>query len=152
MGGARTAPYGELMAKSLLSDQFRERLQSLGSNLGAHTRSLEQHFENQEAFLALRHQELEDAANDALPAAKRAAEELEAALAPLVKGDLALLPVTELKRLCSRTGLKGYSKYKKPELVSLLNATGVTAPPLQVKKLSRSQLEAIANAVLATRG
>lgn len=75
------------MAKSLLSDQFRERLQSLGSNLGAHTRSIEQHFENQEAFLALRHQELEDAANDALSAAKGAAEELEAAPVTARKDD-----------------------------------------------------------------
>ncbi|WP_322763763.1 hypothetical protein [Cyanobium usitatum] len=64
---------------------------------------------------------------------------------------MALLAVTDLKRLCSRAGLKGYSKYKKAELVSLLKASGVTAPPLQVKKLSRAQLEAIASAVLASR-
>ncbi|MCP9775111.1 Rho termination factor N-terminal domain-containing protein [Cyanobium sp. WAJ14-Wanaka] len=140
------------MAKKLLSDQFREQLQSLGSSLGAHTRSLEQHFENQEAFLALRHRDLEETSTASLPAAQSAEAALEAALAPIVKGDLALLPVTELKRLCSRTGLKGYSKYKKQELISLLKAIGVTAPPLQVKKLTRSQLEAIANAVLATRG
>ena len=76
---------------------------------------------------------------------------MEVALAPLVKGDLALLPVTDLKRLCSRAWLKGYSKYKKAELVSLLKVSGVTAPPLQVKKLSRAQLEAIASAVLASR-
>ena len=75
---------------------------------------------------------------------------MEVALAPLVKGELGLLPVTTLKRLCSRAGLKGYSKYKKPELVTLLKASGVPAPPLDVKKLSRSQLEAIAIAALAT--
>lgn len=137
------------MAKKLLSEQFREQLQGLGSSLAAHTRSLDQHFENQAGFLALRHQELEEAATHALPAAQGAAEALEAALAPLVKGELALLPVTTLKRLCSGAGLKGYSKYKKPELVTLLKASGVPAPPLEVKKLSRAQLEAIAIAALA---
>jgi hypothetical protein len=139
------------MAKKLLSEQFREQLQGLGSSLASHTRSLEQHFENQEAFLALRHQELDEAAKDALPAARGAAETLELALAPLVKGDLALLTVTDLKRLCSRAGLRGYSSFKKAELVSFLKASGVAAPPLQVKKLSRAQLEAIAAAALARR-
>ncbi len=139
------------MAKKLLSDQFREQLQSLGSTLGAHTRSLEQHFDNQEAFLALRHRDLQETAKECLPGARGAAEALDVALAPLVKGDLALLPVTELRRLCSRAGLRGYYKYKKAELVSLLKASGVIAPPLQVKKLSRAQLEAIASAVLASR-
>jgi hypothetical protein len=139
------------MAKKLLSEQFREQLQGLGSSLAAHTRSLEQHFESQETFLALRHQELEEAAQEALPAAHGAAEVLELALAPLVKGDLALLTVAELKRLCTSAGLKGYSNYKKAELVSLLKASGVAAPPLKVKKLSRAQLEAIALAALASR-
>lgn len=139
------------MAKKLLSEQLREQLQGLGSSLAAHTRSLEQHFESQEAFLALRHQELEAAANDSLPAAGGAAEALELALAPLVTGDLAMLTVTDLRRLCNGAGLKGYSKYKKAELVSLLTASGVAAPPLQVARLSRGQLEAIANAVLASR-
>jgi hypothetical protein len=151
MGGTFGTLHSQLVAKKLLSDQFREQLQSLGSTLGAHTRSLEQHFENQEAFLALRHRDLEETATASLPEAQGAAETLEVALAPLVKGDLALLPITDLKRLCSRAGLKGYSKYKKAELVSLLKVSGVTAPPLQVKKLSRAQLEAIASAVLASR-
>jgi len=137
------------VAKKLLSEQFREQLQGLGSSLAAHTRSLDQHFEAQAGFLALRHQELEEAATQALPAAQGAAEALEAALAPLVKGELALLPVATLKRLCSGAGLKGYSKYKKPELVTLLKASGVPAPPLEVKKLSRAQLQAIAMAALA---
>lgn len=138
------------MAKRPLSEQFREQLQELGSSLAAHTRSLEQHFETQEAFLTLRHQELEEA-QQALPGSEEALESLETALAPLVKGDLALLAVTDLKRLCKGAGLKGYSKYKKSELVTLLKASGIAAPPLQVKKLSRAQLEAIASAVLATR-
>ena len=140
------------MAKKLLSEQFRQQLQGLGSSLAAHTRTLEQHFESQEAFLALRHQELEEAAKEALPAGQEAAEAIEVALAPLLKGDLALLPLTELRRLCKRAGLKGYSKRKKGELVSLLKASGIAAPPLQVKKLTRSQLEAIATAVLASKG
>ena len=139
------------MAKKLLSEQFRQQLQGLGSSLAAHTRTLEQHFESQEAFLALRHQELEEAAKEALPAGQEAAEAIEVALAPLLKGDLALLPLTELRRLCKRAGLKGYSKRKKGELVSLLKASGIAAPPLQVKKLTRSQLEAIATAVLASK-
>jgi hypothetical protein len=138
------------VAKKLLSEQFREQLQGLGSSLAAHTRSLEQHFDNQEAFLALRHQELEEASTAALPAAAGAAEALELALAPLVKGDLALLTVPELKRLCAGAGLKGYSRYKKAELVSVLSAKGISAPPVQVEKLSRSQLETIVYAVLAS--
>jgi hypothetical protein len=151
MGGSYATLHSQLVAKKLLSDQFREQLQSLGSSLGAHTRSLEHHFENQEAFLALRHRDLEETATASLPAAQSTSETLEVALAPLIKGDLALLPITDLKRLCSSAGLKGYSKYKKAELVSLLKVSGVTAPPLQVKKLSRAQLEAIASAVLASR-
>ena len=137
------------MAKKLLSDQFREQLQALGSSLGAHTRSLEQHFESQEAFLALRHQELEEAAQTILPTSEGAAGALELALAPLTKGNLGLLNVTELRRLCSNAGLKGYSKFKKTELISLLSASGIQPPPPSVKKLSRVQLEAIAIAALA---
>ncbi len=140
------------MAKKLLSEQFREQLQGLGSNLASHTRSLESHFASQEGFLAVRHHELEEAAKEVLPASPEAEDALEIALAPLVKGDLSLLTVPELKRLCNGAGLKGYSKFKKPQLVSLLKTSGVTAPALQVKKLSRSQLEAIVNAVLATSG
>ena len=139
------------MAKKLLSEQFRQQLQGLGSSLAAHTRTLEHHFESQEAFLALRHQELEEAAKEALPAGQEAAEAIEVALAPLLNGDLALLGVTELRRLCKRAGLKGYSKFKKAELVSLLKASGVAALPLEVKKLTRAQLEAIATAALASR-
>lgn len=140
------------MAKKLLSEQFREQLQNLGSSLATHTRSLEEHFDKQEAFLALRHHELEEAATEMLPAAKDAAGALEIALAPIVKGELALLTVSDLKSLCSKSGLKGFSKYKKAELVSFLKASGVVSPPLPVKKLSRAQLEAIVYAVLATKG
>ena len=137
------------MAKKLLSDQFREQLQALGSSLGAHTRTLEQHFESQEAFLALRHQELDDATQAALPRGQGAAEALELALAPLTQGNLNLLTVAELKRLCSNEGLTGYSKYKKAELITLLRARGVKPPAPSVKKLTRAQLEAIALAALA---
>jgi hypothetical protein len=140
------------MAKKLLSEQFRAQLQGLGSSLAAHTRSLEQHFENQEAFLALRQQEFEEEAKEALPAAQGAAAAMEAAIAPLMKGDFDQLTKDDLKGLCARAGLKRYSKLKKSDLVSLLSASGVPAPPLQVKKLTRPQLEAIATAVLALRG
>jgi hypothetical protein len=140
------------VARKLLSEQFREQLQGLGSNLASHTRSLEDHFASQEAFLAVRHQELEEVAKEVLPASPEVEDALEIALAPLVNGDLNQLTVPELKRLCNGAGLKGYSKFKKPRLVSLLKASGITAPPVQVKKLSRSQLEAIVNALLATSG
>lgn len=140
------------MARKLLSEQFREQLQGLGSNLASHTRSLEDHFASQEAFLAVRHQELEEVAKEALPASPEVEDALEIALVPLVNGDLNQLTVPELKRLCNGAGLKGYSKFKKPQLVLLLKAFGITAPPVQVKKLSRSQLEAIVNALLATSG
>jgi len=115
------------VAKRPLSEQFREQLQELGSSLAAHTRSLEQHFETQEAFLTLRHQELEEA-QQALPGSEEALENLETALAPLVNGDLALLTVNDLRGLCKGAGLKGYSKFKKSELVSLLKARGIAAP------------------------
>jgi hypothetical protein len=39
-GGTYGTLNSQLVAKKLLSDQFREQLQSLGSTLGAHTRSL----------------------------------------------------------------------------------------------------------------
>lgn len=138
------------MAKKRLSQEFREQLQGLGSSLAAHTRTLDQHFENQETFLALRQQELEDATREALPAAE-ASRALEEALAPLVTGDFSVLPVKELQALCSRAGLKGYSRYRKAELVSLLVANDVAAPSLPVSKLTRSQLEAIASAALASK-
>jgi hypothetical protein len=139
------------VAKKLLSEQFREQLQALGSSLGAHTRSLDQHFDNQEAFLALRHQELEEAAAAMLPAGSDPSRALEDALAPLVKGDLNLMTVHDLRRLCSQNGMKGYSKHKKGELVALLQTHGISAPALSVKKLSRPQLEVIVEAVLKAR-
>ena len=36
------------MSKKRLSEQFREQLDSLGKSLAAHTRSLDDHFDNQE--------------------------------------------------------------------------------------------------------
>ena len=64
-------------------------------------------------------------------------------------GNLSFLTVIELRRLCSKARLTGYSKYKKAELISLLAASGVEPPPTSVKKLTRAQLEAIAIAALA---
>ena len=138
------------MAKRPLSEQFREQLQELGSSLAAHTRSLEQHFETQEAFLTLRHQELEEA-QQALPGSEEALVKLETALAPLVNGDLGSMTIPELRKLCSQAGLSGYSKFRKGELVAYMQAKEITAPPLPVKKLKRDQLVAIVEAVLAAR-
>ena len=138
------------MAKRPLSEQFREQLQELGSSLAAHTRSLEQHFETQEAFLTLRHQELEEA-QQALPGSEEALVKLETALAPLVNGDLGSMTIPELRKLCSQAGLSGYSKFRKGELVVYMQAKKIAAPPLPVKKLKKAQLVAIVEAVLAAR-
>lgn len=138
------------MAKRPLSEQFREQLQELGSSLAAHTRSLEQHFETQEAFLTLRHQELEEA-QQALPGSEEALEDLETALAPLVNGDLGSMTIPELRKLCSQAGLSGYYKFKKGELVAYMQEKEIAAPPLPVNKLKKDQLVAIVEAVLAAR-
>lgn len=137
------------MTKRRLSDQFRQNLQSLGASLGSHTRALESHFEAQHDFLALRCLELEATERELFPAAEESEGALEVALGPLLKGDLRLLPVSELRKLCSRAGLKGYYRLRKESLVALLKETGISAPPLEVKKLKRAQLEAIAYAALA---
>ena len=138
------------MAKNSLSEQFREQLQELGSSLAAHTRSLDQHFETQEAFLTLRHQELEEA-HKALPGSEKALRNLELALAPLVHGDLGSMTIPELRKLCSQAGLSGYSKFKKGELVEFMQGKKISAPPPPVKKLKKEQLVAIVEAVLAAR-
>ena len=138
------------MAKKTLSEQFREQLQELGYSLAAHTRSLEQHFETQEAFLKLRHQELEEAQH-ALPSPEDALANLATALAPLVHGDLGSMSIPELRKLCAKAGLRGYSKFKKDKLVAFMQAKEVAAPPLPVKKLKKDQLVAIVEAVLAAR-
>jgi len=138
------------VAKKPLSEQFREQLQELGSSLAAHTRSLDQHFETQEAFLTLRHQELEQA-QQALPGSEKALKNLELALAPLVHGDLGSMTIPELRKLCSQAGLSGYSKFKKGELVEFMQGKKISAPPLPVKKLKKDQLVAIVEAVLAAR-
>ena len=125
-------------------------LQELGSSLAAHTRSLDQHFETQDAFLTLRHQELEEA-QQALPGSEKALKNLELALAPLVHGDLGSMTIPELRKLCFQAGLSGYSKFKKGELVEFMQGKKISAPPLPVKKLKKDQLVAIVEAVLAAR-
>jgi hypothetical protein len=148
LGGSWGSGNNKRVTKRRLSDQFRRNLQSLGASLGAHARSLENHFEAQQEFLAIRYQDLEERERLLLPAVEESEGALEVALRPLIKGDFWLLTVPQLRKLCSRAKLTGCSRLKKKQLIALLEESGVSAPPLEVGSLKRAQLEAIAYAVL----
>jgi hypothetical protein len=54
------AGYDEPPGRTRLSDQLRGKLQNLGAGMGDLTRTLDDHFQKQEGFLASRQQELAD--------------------------------------------------------------------------------------------
>ncbi len=56
--------------------------------------------------------------------------------------------VATLKRLCKQHGIKGYSKWKKPELCKALEAEGVQAPPPPLESLRKKELVAMLKQVL----
>ena len=140
------------MSKKRLSDQFREKLDSLGKSLASHTRSLDDHFKNQEAFLALREEEINDSKKKLEGGKSSKHNPLSQILDPLLKRDFYLLTVVELRKLCAQSGIKKYSDLRKKELIELLKANDVTPPLLGpaklVKKLKRADLEKIVLSML----
>ena len=135
------------MTKKRLSDQFREQLDSLGKSLAAHTRSLDTHFKNQVNFLSLREEEAENSKKQ-LEAENTPNDDLiYQILAPFLDGDLNLLTVVELKRLCSQSGLKKYSSFRRKELIEFIQMNEIKPPLLPpdklVKKMKRADLEKI---------
>ena len=56
--------------------------------------------------------------------------------------------VATLKKLCRQHGIKGYSKWKKPELCRALEAEGVQAPPPPLESFSKRELVAMLKQVL----
>ena len=140
------------MSKKRLSEQFREQLDSLGRSLAAHTRSLDDHFDNQEAFLALRQQELEQADQKMLPGNTELSDLLEMIIAPYLEGDYKFLTVRELRKICSENGIRKYSSLLKGQLIELLQKEKIKAPPLPIKKIlkkvKRSNLEKVVELLL----
>ena len=140
------------MTKKRLSEQFREKLNSLGKSLASHTRSLDNHFKNQETFLALREEELNESSKIIEGQELSNNDSISQLLEPYLKADLSILTVVELKKLCSQNRLKKYSSLKKKDLIELLNVNSVTPPLLEpaklVKKLKRADLEKIVLSML----
>ncbi len=56
--------------------------------------------------------------------------------------------VATLKRLCKQHGIKGYSRWKKPELCKALEAEGVQAPPPPLESFRKKELVAMLKQVL----
>lgn len=135
------------MAKKLVSQQFRERLTTLGASLAEHTRAVDKHFATQEAFLRLRSRELEEAEHS-LQATNDAQVELESLLDSLLGGDLESISVQGLKKLCANAGLSGYSRLKKLELVEFVKTNKIKAPYKPVSKLRKNELIAIVEVLL----
>ncbi len=137
------------MVKRRLSEQFREQLNSLGQSLAEHTRSLDDHFQNQQGFLIERSKDI-DAAQQALLEAAPSIEdnaEIQDLLSPFRKGDFNLMTVVELKKFCTTNGIKKVSSLTKPRLLKILREHKVEPPRLPaekvIKKLKRSELEKI---------
>ena len=56
--------------------------------------------------------------------------------------------VATLKKLCRQHGIKGYSKWKKPELCKALEAEGIQPPPPPLESFSKKELVAMLKQVL----
>ena len=142
------------MTKRRLSEQFRDQLGSLGDSLAKHTRTLESHFESQEEFLLQRKAELEEDQKKLLSATPEEDSELQRILAPFLRGDFAVMTVTELRKFCTSKGIKKVSKLKRNQLLRLIEENKLDPPSLPVekiiKKLKRSQLEEIATYFVAS--
>ena len=135
------------MTRRRLSDQFRDRLGSLGESLAKHTRSLEGHLERQEQSLLERQDELQHEQRQLLSSTSNADGQLEQLLAPFLKGDFKLMTVSELRKFCTSQGLRKVSKLKRQELLKLLGDNDLEPPTLPpekvIKKLKRAELESI---------
>ncbi len=140
------------MTKKRLSEIFREQLDSLGKSLAAHTRSLDDHFDNQKGFLESREEAIGQSQKQLQASNTSNPDPISQILAPYLQGDLNFLTVAELKKLCSENKLKRYSQLLKKQLIELLKTNQVKAPLLApqklVKKMKRSELEKIVQFLL----
>ena len=135
------------MTKKRLSEIFREQLDSLGKSLASHTRSLDDHFEHQKEFLESREDEIVQSQKQLHASNTPNKDPISLILNPYLKGDLNLLTVAELKKLCSVNKLKKYSQLLKKDLIQLLRNNQIQAPLLPpkklVKKMKKTDLEKI---------
>ena len=56
--------------------------------------------------------------------------------------------VATLKRLCKTNGIKGFSKWRKAELVARLTAEGISPPPRPLERFSKTELIALVRQLL----
>ena len=61
-------------------------------------------------------------------------------LALLGRGSFQQQSVSTLKGLCKQHGIKGFSKYKKADLASVLEQHGVEPPPRPLESFSKKEL------------
>jgi len=136
------------VSRCRLSDQFREQLGSLGESLAKHTRYLNEHLEHQEQFLIQRREELEVDQQQLLSAAPQDDDRLQQLLSPFLVGGFQFMTVRDLRKFCTKQGLRRVWQLRRPELLKLLNKNQLAPPPLPIekviKKLKRAELEAIA--------
>ena len=71
------------------------------------------------------------------------------ALALLGRGSFEQQSVATLKGLCKQHGIKGFSKYKKPELARLLEQHGVEPPPRPLESFTKKELIGLLRQLLA---
>ena len=141
------------MNKYRLSEKLRKQLDSLGKSLAGHTRSLNEHFDNQETFLLER--EINFAAQQQkFLEGNSEDDELTTILSPFLKGDFEKMTVAELRRVCKKNGVKRFSRLKKAQLLEILGDQKIQPPPLPVNKvikhLKRPQLEKIVSYFILT--
>lgn len=71
-----------------------------------------------------------------------------AALALIGKGSFDQQTLATLKGLCRQHGIKGYSKWKKAELVQALQDRGVEPPPRPIASFTKKELVALVNQLM----
>lgn len=69
-------------------------------------------------------------------------------LALLGRGSFQQQSVATLKGLCKQHGIKGFSKFKKAELASVLEQHGVEPPPRPLESFSKKELIALVRQLL----
>lgn len=72
-----------------------------------------------------------------------------AALALIGKGSFEQQSVATLKALCRQHGIRGYSTWKKAELVRALAQEGVEPPPRPIESFTKPELVALVKQLMA---
>lgn len=71
-------------------------------------------------------------------------------LALLGRGSFEQQSVATLKGLCKQHGIKGFSKYKKPDLARVLEQHGVEPPPRLLESFSKKELIALVRQLIGS--